>query len=102
MVHLSSRKSALLGIIAGIILVSIANDEILLIQAQTPAQKQFAQFCVGFATLVSAMVAILISTKIIHIRPNWANFITGLSGTATLINITFVTILPQIFTWLKT
>jgi len=101
MVNLTTRKFALLGIITGIILASVANDEILLIQAQTPAQREFAQFCIGSAALVSAIVTILILTKIIHLRPSWAYFVNGLSSAVTFVSITFLSILPQIFTWIK-
>ncbi len=101
MVNLTTRTFALLGIITGIILASVANDEILLIQAQTPAQRELAQFFIGSATLVSAIISILTVTKIIRMSTRWINFVRGLSSTVTLINITFLAILPQIFTWIK-
>ena len=65
------------GIITGIILASLANDEIILLQANTPAERENAQFYIGIFTL------------------------SAVSSTATMVSIRFLTILPKIISWIK-
>ena len=96
-----SKRLALLGIIIGIILASIVNDELPIIQAQTRAQKDFAGFYIGIISVASSLIALLTSIEIIQSKSPWISFVRSTAATVTLINIIFLTIIPQILTWMK-
>ncbi len=96
-----SKKLALLGIIIGIVLASIANDEVMLIQAQSQAEKDMANFYIGIASVVSALTALLTSIDIIQTRSIWIIFVRSLAATVTLINVIFLSIIPQILRWIQ-
>ena len=90
-----------LGILTGIILASIANDEIILLQANTAADREIAQFYIGIISLSAAAITALIVFRIIRSRAIWMDFISSVSFTVTIVTIVFLTILPKIFSWLK-
>lgn len=95
----TARIAVLFGIVVGIILASLANDEIILLQAKTPEQRESAQFYIGIFSFSSAALLLISTLKIIKTTPNWITFIRAISGTATLINIGFLMLLPKIFSW---
>ena len=96
-----SRRLTLVGIIVGIILASILNDELTLIQARNQAEKDLAQFYVGIISVISASTALLTSIGIFETRSVWISFVRATASTVTLINVIFLSIVPQILTWMK-
>ncbi len=96
-----SRKLAFLGIIIGVILASVVNDELTLIQAQTQAQKDTAQFYIGIFSVAASLTALLTSIEIIQTKSDWISFVRSTSATVTLINILFLTVIPEIHKWMK-
>jgi uncharacterized membrane protein YhaH (DUF805 family) len=97
-----SRKFVLVGIVIGIILTSIGSDELTLIQAHSQAEKDLARFYIGIVSVVSSLAVLLTSLGITQKRSVWIDFVRATAATVTLINITFLTIIPQILTWIKT
>jgi len=96
-----SQKLSLLGIIAGIILASIVNDEFTLITAETQEQKDTAQFYIAIFSVVASLAALLTSIEIIRTKSVWISFVRSTSATVTLINILFLSVIPHITTWMK-
>jgi len=96
-----STKLAFLGIIVGVILASIVNDELTLIQAQTQSQKDAAQLYIGIFSIASALAALLTSIDIIQTKSIWISFVRSTSATVTLINIFFLSIVPHIHSWMN-
>lgn len=94
-----SRRFALLGIIVGVILASVVNDEVTLITATDKAQKDLAEYYIGISALISSSIALLTSIEIIQTRSIWISFVRSTSATVTLINILFLSVIPQIATW---
>jgi putative flippase GtrA len=96
-----SRVFALIGIIIGIIVTSIASDELTLIQAQTQAQKDLARFYIGNVAVVSSLAVLVISLGITQKRSVWIDFVRAMAATVTVINVIFLSIIPQILIWMK-
>ena len=96
-----SRRLTLAGIVVGIILASILSDELILIQAHNQTEKDLAQFYVGIISVVSASTALLTSVGIFETRSGWISFVRATASTVTLINIIFLSIIPQILAWMK-
>ena len=94
------KKLAILGIIIGVISASLASDEIMLLQAQTQQQKEFAQFEVEIIAFVSGIITLVTlfvrSTDLPTIQ-----FIRGLASSIAVTNIAFLSFLPKISPWLK-
>ena len=101
MLNLSRGAIIFLGIVTGIILASIANDEIILLQANTAAERETAQFYIGIISLSAATITALIVFRIIRSRAIWMDFISSVSFTVTMVTIVFLTILPKIYSWVK-
>ena len=89
------------GIILGIIIASLASDEISLIQAQTPAQKDLARFYIGIISVISSVVLLLTTVGTFESKSVLINFIRVTAATVTIVNVTFLSIVPQLLVRLK-
>ena len=96
-----SRKLSFLGIIIGVILASIVSDDLILITAQTQAQKDAAEFYIGVISVISSTIALLTSIEIIQSKSPWISFVRSTAATVTLVNIIFLSIIPQILKWIN-
>lgn len=96
-----SKKLALIGIVLGIVLASIVSDDIIFIQAKSQAQKDLAEFYIGIVSIVSASTTLLTTIEIIQTRSVWIIFVRATSATVTLVNILFLTVIPQILISIK-
>ena len=94
------KKLALLGIIIGVISASLASDEINLLQAQTPQQKEIAQYEIEIISFISGMITLL---SLFVRSPNLPaiQFIRSLSSSIVVTNIAFLSFLPKISSLLK-
>jgi hypothetical protein len=101
MPNLSRVVMIFFGIITGVILASIANDEIIILQASTPVERENAQFYIGIFALSAATISALSVFRIIRSRTIWMDFLSSVSFTVTMVSIVFLTILPKIISWLK-
>jgi len=96
-----SRRLTVVGIVLGIIVASIASDELILIQAHSQVEKDLAKFYIGIILVVTASITLLTTVGIFETKSIWINFVRSMAATATLINVIFLSIIPQILTWMK-
>jgi uncharacterized protein YacL len=91
----------LLGIVIGIVLASIANDNIILLQAKNQEEKDHAQLFIGIISFVSTLITAISFFIKLPIKREYVHFIRSISSSVTLTNIIFLSFLPKIFEWMK-